>query len=128
MNEEYFDAEGNLLDDVREQIEEKAEKIKKSQNVKTVFPIAVAGADYDEKPLYVAYFKQPSFECFSKFLRFAQNDHASAMKGLANDCFLDGDKELITDDSLFLFGLMSQLNRIVETRHSCLVNLSKPGK
>ena len=58
----------------------------------------------------------------------AQSNQAVAMRTLARDCFMDGDKELIDDDSLFLFGLMGQLGKVIEVRQGQLVNLSKPGK
>jgi hypothetical protein len=47
---------------------------------------------------------------------------------LAKDCFIEGDRELIDDDSLFLFGLMGQLSEIIKMRQGKLVNLSKTGK
>lgn len=50
------------------------------------------------------------------------------MRTLAKECFLDGDKELVDDDSLFLFGLMGQLAQVIEMRNGKLVNLSKTGK
>ena len=45
------------------------------------------------------------------------------MRTLARDCFVDGDKELVDDESLFLFGLMGQLFELITTRQSLLVNL-----
>lgn len=45
------------------------------------------------------------------------------MRQLAKDCFVDGDKELVDNDSLFLFGLMGQLSEIISTRQNVLVNL-----
>lgn len=96
--------------------------------LKTVFPIIVAGAEYDDKDMYVGYFRQPTFASFSKYLSAAQTNQAVAMRTLASDCFLAGDRELINDDSLFLFGLMGQLSKVIEMRQGKLVNLSKPGK
>lgn len=112
------------------EIEKKVEDLK-SQNPdkKMVFPIVVDGnTDFGEKEYYVGYFCQPSFKTFSKYLTASQNNQAVAMRVLAKDCFMDGDKELVDDDSLFLFGLMGQLSKIIEMRHGRLVNLSKPGK
>ena len=53
----------------------------------------------------------------------SKKDEVTAMRTLAKDCFLDGDRELIDDESLFLFGLMGQLSEIISTRQSILVNL-----
>ncbi len=95
---------------------------------RVIFPIVVEGAPYDDKELYIGYFRQPDFKTFSKYLTASQKDNAVALRQLATDCFLDGDRELISDDSLFLFGLMGQLAKIIEMRNGKLVNLSKAGK
>jgi hypothetical protein len=114
---------------LEKEISSKVEKLKSEDSkLKVVFPIVVAGNDYDEKEHYVGYFKQPSFASFSKYLSASQTNQAVAMRTLAKDCFLSGDSELIEDDSLFLFGLMGQLSKIIEMRQGKLVNLSKPGK
>lgn len=96
--------------------------------LKSIFPIVVSGEEYDEKEMYVGYFRQPTFASFSKYLSAAQANQAVAMRTLAKDCFLAGDQELVNDDSLFLFGLMGQLSKVIEMRQGKLVNLSKPGK
>ena len=111
-------------------IEKKAKELKeKNPDKKIIFPIVVDGnVEFVEKEHYVGYFCQPSFKTFSKYLTAAQNNQAVAMRVLAKDCFVDGDRDLVDDDSLFLFGLMGQLSKIIEMRHGRLVNLSKPGK
>ena len=53
----------------------------------------------------------------------SRKDEVMAMKTLAKDCFVNGDKELVDNESLFLFGLMGQLTEIISTRQSTLVNL-----
>ena len=114
---------------VMESIEKKAAELNAADpKLKVVFPIIVEGSEFDEKPMYVGYFRQPSFSSFSKYLTASQKDSAVALRTLAKDCFLDGDMELIDDDSLFLFGLMGQMSKIIEMRNGCLVNLSKAGK
>ena len=111
-------------------IEKKAKELKeKNPDKKIIFPIVVDGnVEFGEKEHYVGYFCQPSFKTFSKYLTAAQNNQAVAMRVRAKDCFVDGDRDLVDDDSLFLFGLMGQLSKIIEMRHGRLVNLSKPGK
>ena len=111
-------------------IEKKAKELKeKNPDKKIIFPIVVDGnVEFGEKEHYVGYFCQPSFKTFSKYLTAAQNNQAVAMRVLAKDCFVDGDRDLVDDDSLFLFGLMGHLSKIIEMRHGRLVNLSKPGK
>ena len=66
---------------------------------------------------------EPSFPQFSKFMAASKKDEVIAMRTLARDCFVDGDKELVDDESLFLFGLMGQLSELITTRQSVLVNL-----
>lgn len=118
-----------ITPEVQKEIEKTVKSLKdKDPKLRVVFPLCVEGSEYDEKPLYIGYFRQPSFQAFSKYLAAAQTNQAVAMRNLAKDCFLDGDKDLVDDDSLFLFGLMGQLTKIIEMRHGKLVNLSKPGK
>ena len=118
-----------ISSELQKTIEETVAKIKAEKtDVKAVFPIVVEGAEWDEKELYVGYFRQPTFKTFSKYLTASQKDQAVAMRTLAKECFLEGDKELVDDDSLFLFGLMGQLAQVIEMRNGKLVNLSKTGK
>lgn len=129
MNEEKPIVNVEVSEELRATIEKTIKELKeKDAKLRVVYPIIVAGDEFDDKELYVGYFRQPSFQAFSKYLTAAQHNQAVAMRTLANDCFLAGDKELIDDDSLFLFGLMGNLSEIIKMRNSKLVNLSKPGK
>lgn len=109
-------------------IEKKVAELKANNPKAKIIPLMVDGDGDDEKDVYVGYFVQPSFLNFSKYLTLSQKDQASAMRQLAKDCFLDGDRELIDDDSLFLFGLMGQLQHLIKMRGGRVINLSKPGK
>ncbi len=119
-----------LSEQIQAEVDKKVKEIKDADpKLKKVFPILVEGNEDDgEKPYYIGYFKQPSFPAFSKYLSLSQRDQAGAMRELAKDCFIDGDKELIKDDSLFIFGLMPHLAQLIEIRQGRLVNLSKAGK
>lgn len=104
-------------------IKEKAQKIKSEKKLRKVFPMVVWGdVESGEKEVYVAYMKEPTFPIFSKFMAASKKDEVQAMRTLAKDCFLDGDKELVDNESLFLFGLMGQLSEIITTRQSKIVN------
>lgn len=129
MEKEEIIIEG-LTPEVEEKIAAKVNELKESNPKDRIFPIVIEGdEEYGEKPVYVGYFKQPSFPIFSKYLTASQkSDQAVAMRTLARDCFVEGDKELIDDDSLFLFGLMGQLSEIIKIRQGKLVNLSKTRK
>jgi hypothetical protein len=97
-----------------------------NQNVKKIYPIVVEGiVDEGEKPYYVAYMRAPDMKTFSKFMMSNTANAVIAQQQLARDCFLDGDKELLTDDDLFLRGLMPKLNVLVESRNAKVVNFSK---
>lgn len=110
-------------------IEKKVKELKANDpSLGAVFPIVIEGTDYDEEEQYIGYFRQPTFKHFSKYLVSSTANQAGAMRQLAKDCFLDGHKELVDNDSLFLFGLMGQLSKIIEMRNGTLVNLSKTGK
>ncbi len=119
-----------LSEEIQAEVDKKVKEIKDADpKLKKVFSILVEGNEDDgEKPYYIGYFKQPSFPAFSKYLSLSQRDQAGAMRELAKDCFIDGDKELIKDDSLFIFGLMPHLAQLIEIRQGRLVNLSKAGK
>ena len=45
------------------------------------------------------------------------------MRQLARDTFLAGDKELIDDDSLFLFGLTGQLSKITTELQEVIMSM-----
>lgn len=125
MNEDHFSSEK-----VQSEIENKITTLKQNDpKLKRIYPIMVLGdVEAGEKPYYIGYFKQPPFPAFSKYLSLSQKDQAGAMRELAKDCFLDGDKELIKDESLFLYGLMPHLAQLIEMRQGKVVNLSKAGK
>lgn len=106
------------------QIKEKAVKLKAEKKLRKIYPLVVFGdVSCPEKEIYVAYMAEPTFPQFAKFMAASKKDEVMAMKTLAKDCFVDGDKELVDDESLFLFGLMGQLSEIIATRQSVLVNL-----
>jgi hypothetical protein len=113
-----------LLEKATADIKAKVESLRKDNpKLKQIYPIIVFGDEYDEKPVYVGYFKQPPFTVFSKYLSAMESNQAVAMRALATDCFIAGDKELIDDDSLFLFGLMGQIGKIIKVRNGQLANL-----
>jgi hypothetical protein len=117
-------SEKTLTLQMETEIKEKALKLKTDKKLRKVFPMAVFGDETcGEKEVYVAYLSEPNFPQFSKFMAASKKDEVTAMRTLAKDCFLDGDKELVDNDSLFLFGLMSQLSEIISTRQSALINL-----
>lgn len=78
-----------------EQIRKKALEIKAEKKLRKVYPMVVWGdPDCEEKEVYVAYLAEPTFPQFSKFMAASKKDEVTAMRTLAKDCFLDGDKEL----------------------------------
>lgn len=114
----------SLTLELESQIKEKAGKLKTEKRLRKIYPLVVFGdVSSGEKEIYVAYMAEPTFPQFSKFMAASKKDEVMAMKTLAKDCFVDGDKELVDDESLFLFGLMGQLSEIIATRQSTLVNL-----
>lgn len=105
------------------EIKAKAVKLKAEKKLRKIFSMVVFGDEVcGEKPVYVAYLAEPTFPQFSKFMAASKKDEVTAMRTLAKDCFVEGDKELVDDDSLFLFGLMAQLSEVISTRQSALVN------
>lgn len=124
------DNEIALNEDVKERIAQKIKELKAKLRVRKVIAIVVEGdiEDGDSKPLYIAYFKRPDFAGFSQWMNFAQKDAVQANKMLAQNCFVDGDRELIDDDELFLFGTMSKITSILESRRNELVKIASVSK
>ncbi|BFK46663.1 hypothetical protein [Alistipes sp. i18-0019-D1] len=115
--------EKSLTLDAQSEIRERARELKAERKLRKVYPMVVFGdEECGEKEYYVAYMGEPTLPQFSKFMAASKKDEVTAMRQLARDCFLDGDKELVDTDSLFLFGLMGQLSEIIQTRQTTLVN------
>lgn len=107
---------------VREQISDKIAELKEKNHVKKVFVVIVEGdLDSGEKPFYIAYFKRPNMMQFSQYMSFVQKDIVQANQMLAQNTFIGGDKELVDDEELFLYGTMQQLNHIIDSRNSDIV-------
>lgn len=113
-----------------EAIKKKLESLKKEnpKENKRIRPIVVFGDEFDDKEFYVGYFREPNFAAFSKFVQLQKKDDVAALRALAKDTFVDGDKEMIDDDSLFLYGLSPELGKILEARQTKVVNFSTAGK
>lgn len=112
---------GKLAPEIVSDILSRADALRVEKKLKRIYPIVVVGEECDEKPLYVGYFKRPDFVTFSMFMNKVTQDSVQASKMLAQNCFVEGDKELYSDDDLFLFGLMNQLTVLVGDRHAELV-------
>lgn len=112
----------NIPLEVRNQIALKANELKAKFNVKKVFVVIVEGdTESGEKPYYIAYLRRPNLMQFSQYMTFVQKDLVQANQMLAQNIFLDGDKELIDNEELFLYGTMNQLNHVIDARNSDLV-------
>lgn len=113
----------NVSVEIREEITKKAQELKVKNGLRKIFVIIVAGEDGDSKPLYIAYMRRPNLAHFSQYMNFVQKDLVQANKLLAQNIFLEGDKELIDDDELFLYGTMQQLGSVIDTRNANLVKV-----
>lgn len=114
----------------KEEIQKKVEELKKQdlKKNKRVYPIVIFGDEFDEKDVYIGYFREPDFAAFSKFIQLQKKDEIAAIRALARDIFIEGDKEMVDDDSLFLYGLSSKLATILESRQAKVVNFYNAGK
>lgn len=112
----------NLPIEYRTQISAKIVELKAKFNIKKVFAVIVEGnADDGEKPYYIAYLRRPNLMQFSQYMNFVQKDLVQANQMLARNIFLDGDKELVDNEELFLYGTMNQLNHVIDARNSDMV-------
>ena len=107
--------------EVREEIVKKAEELKAQHKLRKIFIIVVEGEEGDDKPLYIAYLRRPCLIHFSQYMNFVQKDLVQASKMLATNVFLAGDRELVDDDELFLYGTMQQLNHLIDSRNADMV-------
>ena len=111
----------NVPIEVREKIVKKAEELKSQHKLRKIFIIVVEGEDGDDKPLYIAYLRRPSLMHFSQYMNFVQKDLVQANKMLETNVFLEGDRELVDDDELFLYGTMQQLSHLIDSRNADMV-------
>lgn len=111
----------NVPIEVREEIVNKAEELKAQHKLRKIFIIVVEGEEGDDKPLYIAYLRRPSLMHFSQYMNFVQKDLVQANKMLATNVFLAGDRELVDDDELFLYGTMQQLSHLIDSRNADMV-------
>lgn len=119
-----FGDDGFLHESIETKIKEKALALSKSQNGRKIFPIVVHGdTELGEKEFYVCYLGQPTFPQFSKFIAASKKDDTIAIRALAKDVFIEGDRELVDNDSLFIFGTMAQVQAVMSMRRSYLINL-----
>ena len=110
-----------ITPEITASILEKANAIRQEKGIKRIYPIVIVGDEFDEKPLYAGYFKRPDFPPFSMLTNKVNQDSVQASRMLAQNCFVDGDRELLNDDDLFLYGLMNQLTVLIDNRHAELV-------
>lgn len=111
----------NVPIEIREEIVKKAEELKVQHKLRKIFVIIVEGEEGDDKPLYIAYLRRPSLMHFSQYMNFVQKDVVQANKMLATNVFLAGDRELVDDDELFLYGTMGQLSQLIDSRNADMV-------
>lgn len=121
----------NVPEELRAEIEKKIEALKaKDASLKKITAIVIEGdTDCDEKEFYVGYFKRPNAATFTKYLAaLSANNTVPGARMVAKETFVDGDREMIDDDDLFLFGTFMQIQNLMRTRQGNFVNLSKPRK
>jgi len=118
-----FTSDVNVPLEIREEIAKKAQELKQQYGLRKVYVAVVVGDEDDDKPLYIAYLRRPNLMHFSQYMNFVQKDLIQANKMLATNIFLAGDKEMIDDDELFLYGTMQQLSRVIDSRNSDLVKV-----
>lgn len=102
-------------------IKAKIAEIREKQHIKRVFAIVVQGDEFDEKPMFIGYFRNPSIMHFSNYMAFVTKDAVQAALNLAKATFIEGDRELVDDDDIFLRGTFDRFSAIMERRNSEMV-------
>lgn len=111
----------NLSEEQLNTIKAKIAEIKEKQHIKRVFAIVVEGDEFDEKPMFIGYFRNPSIMHFSNYMAFVTKDAVQAALNLAKATFIEGDRELVDDDDIFLRGTFDRFSAIMERRNSEMV-------
>jgi hypothetical protein len=62
---------------------------------------------------HVAYLKKPSRKVMSMALSTGKNDPIKFGEIILNNCWIEGDRQIIDEDKLF-FGAMGQLDQMIE--------------
>lgn len=114
-------SEINVPLEVREEIAKKADELKREYKLRRIFVAVLEGEEDDDKPFYIAYFQRPNLMHFSQYMNFVQKDLVQANKMLAANTFLAGDRAMVDDDELFLYGTMQQLAHLIDSRNGELV-------
>lgn len=104
----------------QESLAEKAEKIKAKYKVRKVYVITVQGEAGDSKAEYQAWIRRPDLKEFSMFTTMvAKNEVILGGKTVLNTCFLEGDREIVDDDDIFL-GAVNQLEELMNVRSASI--------
>jgi hypothetical protein len=111
----------NLSEEQLNAIKAKIAEIREKQHIKRVFAIVVEGDEFDEKPMFIGYFRNPSIMHFSNYMAFVTKDAVQAALNLAKATFIEGDRELVDDDDIFLRGTFDRFSAIMERRNSEMV-------
>lgn len=111
----------NLPEEQLNAIKAKIAEIREKQHIKRVFAIVVEGDEFDEKPMFIGYFRNPSIMHFSNYMAFVTKDAVQAALNLAKATFIEGDRELVDDDDIFLRGTFDRFSAIMERRNSEMV-------
>ena len=111
----------NLSEEQLNAIKAKIAEIREKQHIKRVFAIVVEGDEFDEKPMFIGYFRNPSIMHFSNYMSFVTKDAVAAALNLAKATFIEGDRELVDDDDIFLRGTFDRFSAIMERRNSEMV-------
>lgn len=111
----------NLSEKQLNAIKAKIAEIREKQHIKRVFAIVVEGDEFDEKPMFIGYFRNPSIMHFSNYMAFVTKDAVQAALNLAKATFIEGDRELVDDDDIFLRGTFDRFSAIMERRNSEMV-------
>lgn len=113
--------------EIRDAVARKVIELRNKTRIKRIYPIVIVGDELDEKPYYIGYFKRPDMPTFSMFMNKLQSDSTQASMMLAQNCFIEGDREMLSDD-LFMYGTLPQLSVIIQNRKAELVKVSSVGK
>ena len=93
-----------------ETIKKTLEEIRKQdpKKNKRVYPIVVFGDEYDDKDVYIAYFREPDFIAFSKFVQLQKKDEI--LYCYDDNALVEGQKKMGKNALLQRFKGLGEMN------------------
>lgn len=114
--------------ELRAKIENHIKELIAKTGQKRIFAFVVKGDEFDDKEFYIGYFRRPNMMEYSQYMNFWQKDPIQANYTVAQSVFIEGDREMVDDQDIFLYGTMARIIELMNGREAELVKTSRATK